>query len=123
MTINETLARKIKTALTNYNRPDEPISREVTYFLLNNRVTTNKTPTQLDDDDILLTYDNLLFNAEIIDYSCIDEYQPGILTQRETNKLKKNDNLFMLYSVIANNGEYKTIKAILNRDIVIASLH
>lgn len=123
MTINKTLARKIKTALTNYNRPDEPISREVTYWLLNNRVATNKTPTQLDDIDILITYDNLLFNAEIIDYSCIDEYQPGILTQRETNKLKKNNNLFMIYQIITNDGKVKQIKALLNRDLIIAELH
>lgn len=84
----------------------------VVYYLIKNGFSGKKLH-QIDEMDILIMFDNLRYNSEIIDSDIINNYDENFLIEKvgknKINKIKRNDNLFLILNYYdANSVEKKS---------------
>ena len=89
----------------------------VTFYLIKNGFSGKKL-YQIEKEDIHMMYDNLYINSEIIDSGNINDYEEGVLVdavgKAKINKIKKDDNLFLVLNYYDANSVLKKSSFVFN---------
>ena len=88
---------------------DKDYSNVILYLIKNG--FSGKTLRQIKKEDIILMFDNLYYNNEIIDSNNINNYDEKFLIEKvginKINKIKNNDNLFLLLNYYDANSVFR----------------
>jgi hypothetical protein len=91
----------------------------IIYYLIKNGFS-GKTIRQIERKDIIIMFDNLYYNSEIIDSDIINDYNETYLIEKvginKINKIKNNSNLFLVLNYYDANSRFNNSSFIFKYD-------